>query len=72
MGRRHVVLGAAFNPLYGPFELLGDDAKNHFFSVEVELASEATAHIGSDDAHFVLGVAGDEGEEQTHQVRDLG
>ena len=64
------VLLAALDPLDGLGEVLGDDEGDHLFGVQVELAAEAAAHVGSDYAYLVLGVAGDQREQQPHQVAE--
>ena len=52
-----VVLASRLDPLDGFSELLCDDAADYLFGVEVELASESAADIGSDDADFVFGMS---------------
>ena len=66
-------LRALRRPLDRPTDLLGTPDDDHFFGVVRDLAAEATAHVGRDDPHLVLGEAHDEGaHQQADDVRVLG
>ena len=59
-------------PLDIAVQLFGGPGQANVFGVEVNFGTETTAHIGGDDAHFVLGQTHDEGRhEQALDVRVL-
>ena len=51
-------------PLDRAVELFGRPGQAHVFSVQVNLGAEAATHVGSNDAHLVLGQAHHKGGQQ--------
>ena len=67
-----IVFLPALYPLDGLAQLFGDYGGDHLFGVQIQLASEPAAHVGRDDPYLVLGMPGDEREQQPNEMRDLG
>ena len=65
------ILAAGFDPLHRLADLHGDEAHQRFFGVDVELAAEAAADLGRDDAQAVFGQAEHLRDERAHEVRNL-
>ncbi len=63
------VLAAGLVPAHRPAQLEGQGDAEQLFGVDVELAAEAAAHSGSDDAELVLGHAQGDGG---HHLQDVG
>ena len=66
-----VVLAARLGPLDRAAELAGDHQRQHLLGVDVELGTEAAAHVRRDDADLVLRDAGHQGQHHAQDVRDL-
>ena len=66
------VLRAALDPLHRPAGVDGGGRGDDLFAVDVELAAEAAADLGRDDAHLLLRHAHAACEQRFEQVRDLG
>ena len=66
------VLGPRFNPLHGPRpESHRQECQEDFFGIEVELGSEASAHLGGHDSDVILGKADCPREHRPHQMGNL-
>ena len=58
--------------LTGLPELARDDERQHLLGGHLQLRPEAAAHVRGDHPQLVLGDAGDDGEHDPQDVRDLG
>ena len=67
-----VVLASRLHPLHRHPELLRAEDGDEVGGIDRNLAAEAAAHLGRDDAELVLGHAVDEGAQESHNVRVLG
>ena len=66
-----VPLAAALGPLDRSAEPLRDDQREDLLRVHVELAAEATADVRRDHPDLLLRDAGDQGQHDPQDVRDL-
>ena len=65
------VLGPGLHPLHGDTQLQGSPDDRQLVGVQVELAPEPAAHIGSDDAELGLVQLENVGEPGAQGVRPL-
>ena len=70
--RAAVVLGPRLGPLDRAAALLRREDHHRVLGIVRDLAAEAAAHLGRDDADLVLGDAGVEREQEADDVRVLG
>ena len=71
MDRRHVVLRTRLDPLHRTVELAAQRERERLLGVDVELRSEAAAHVRRDDPQLVLRDPGRDREADPRDVRDL-
>ena len=71
MDRRHVVLRPRLDPLHRTVELAAQRERERLLGVDVELRSEAAAHVRRDDPQLVLRDPGRDREADPRDVRDL-
>ena len=67
----HHVLASGLGPLHRSAEVASQLHGEDLLAIQLQLATETTADIGSDHAQRVLGKPGDQGQQDSQDVRNL-